>query len=648
MFEQVTDKEKAMIRKLNGNSCNWSIRAGWAVLFVLCVSAQAAVVRGAELIPLRAGPVSMVFDAENVFLRYLRVGPHEVLRGINAPIRNENWATIAPQVSNLQVVQEEDSFRVTFDVACVRDEIDFHWRGMITGSAEGEVIFSFDGEARATFRKNRIGFCVLHGPGAAGQPWTLESVDGRILEGAFPQLISAHQPAKNLRAITHRVADGIHARVAFEGDIFEMEDQRNWTDASFKTYCTPLEIPYPVELAKGARITQKITIQLQGEAAAVESATNEVVLTVGNMERPLPRLGLQLSSEVRDLSAQQLDRLKTLNMDHLYVDLALSAAGFVEQLRRASEQAGQLGTSLHVVLGPGETPDYEGLAAAVREISPPVHCWLIRGGDPQAYTAARKALTAVAGEAKIGVTRVTNFVELNRARPEDRSIEAVGFAINPQIHAFDDASMIETLPIHADAVLSARAFCGDRPLMIGPMTMAPQLLDGEDQPGGPPLGGPLPTWVDPRQTQAITAAWTLGSISYLAAAGADSATFFETVGWAGVMDADSVPQDRPQEFPSRAGEVYPVYDLLREFADFRGGTVREFRTSDSLKAVALGLRKGDRARILFANLSAEPQQITLRGLAGRADIQVLGGEVVTTAAELRVTLPGYGIGRIDR
>lgn len=29
----------------------------------------------------------------------------------------------------------------------------------------------------------------------------------------------------------------------FEGDVFEMEDQRNWTDASYKTYCTPWGCP---------------------------------------------------------------------------------------------------------------------------------------------------------------------------------------------------------------------------------------------------------------------------------------------------------------------------------------------------------------------------------------------------------------------
>ena len=39
------------------------------------------------------------------------------------------------------------------------------------------------------------------------------------------------------------------ANVAFDGDIFEMEDQRNWTDASYKIYSTPLRLPFPCRCA---------------------------------------------------------------------------------------------------------------------------------------------------------------------------------------------------------------------------------------------------------------------------------------------------------------------------------------------------------------------------------------------------------------
>ena len=617
-------------------------------IILLATSWKIAPLHAAEPIPLRAGPVSMVFDAENVFLRYIRVGKHEVLRGINAPIRNENWATIAPKVSNLRVEQRNASFEVTFDVACQRADIDFHWKGTISGSSKGEIEFTFDGEAHSTFKKNRIGFCVLHGPSAAGQAWILETVDGRKSRGRFPKFISPHQPAKNLKAITHEVAKGIHARVAFEGDIFEMEDQRNWTDASFKTYCTPLEIPYPVELAKGTKISQKITISIDGELPEGSSSTNRTVLTIRKGKSALPLLGLQVSGEVTNLTDEQIKRLKALDLNHIQVDLVLSDKSFVNNLRRATRQAKALGVSLQVVLGLGESPDLATLIKQVKELQPPVSYWLIRGGDPAHYKTARKLLEPVAGNAKIGVTRVTNFVDLNRARPEDKSVEAVGFAINPQIHAFDNASIVETLPIHADAVNSTREFAGDRPLVIGPITMAPQLLDGVDQPGGPPMGGPLPTYVDPRQVEPFTAVWTLGSLKHLADAGTHSATFFETVGWAGIMDADDV-SSRPKEFPSRPGELFPVYHLLREIGEFKDGSVRQVHTSDNLSAVGLALHKPGQIRVLVGNLTGEAQTVTLRGLSGKpVNVQVLGEKKTQTTPELSISLPPYGIGRIDR
>ena len=38
----------------------------------------------------------------------------------------------------------------------------------------------------------------------------------------------------------------------------------NWTDASFKTYSTPLSRPFPVEVASGEEIHQKVTLNLSG------------------------------------------------------------------------------------------------------------------------------------------------------------------------------------------------------------------------------------------------------------------------------------------------------------------------------------------------------------------------------------------------
>ena len=232
------------------------------ILFCLLILASAA--NAAEPIELRAGRVSMLFEPDNAFVRYVRVDEHKVLQGLSAPVRDKFWGTVAPEVTNVRVEKSDGGFRLTYDVACRQGDIDFRWRGAIVGEEKGLVTFTFDGQSQSEFLRNRIGFCVLHGPEAAGKRCVVETVAGEKQGGRFPEFISPHQPFKNIRAISHELADGVWAKVRMEGDTWEMEDQRNWTDASFKTYCTPLEIPYPVKVAKGDKVVQRIEISFEG------------------------------------------------------------------------------------------------------------------------------------------------------------------------------------------------------------------------------------------------------------------------------------------------------------------------------------------------------------------------------------------------
>ena len=92
----------------------------------------------------------------------------------------------------------------------------------------------------------------------------------RWVETEFPLLISPHQPFKDLGAISWEPTADLKATVAFAGETFETEDQRNWTDASFKTYCTPLERPFPVEIETGSLVDQRITVELRIQRCAIQ------------------------------------------------------------------------------------------------------------------------------------------------------------------------------------------------------------------------------------------------------------------------------------------------------------------------------------------------------------------------------------------
>jgi hypothetical protein len=188
-----------------------------------------------ERIPLRAGPLTLFF--ENGDLRQIRYGNYEILRRVYVALRDHNWGTVISQISNLQVDEDQQAFKITFDGICQQHPIDFRWQGEIIGLTSGVIKFSMDGQAHSDFWCNRIGFCVLHPiTECAGQPCEIELQDGSRERGVFPQFVSPFQPFKGIHAITHQVVPGLHAEVCMTGDTFEMEDQRNWTDASYKTY----------------------------------------------------------------------------------------------------------------------------------------------------------------------------------------------------------------------------------------------------------------------------------------------------------------------------------------------------------------------------------------------------------------------------
>ena len=163
-----------------------------------------------------------------------------------------------------------------------------HARASIEGRPDGTLVFTVDATPDADFETNRCGFCVLHPiVGLAGSPITVEHVDGTVVSACLPNVIEPWQPFKNLRALTHAVAPGLTATCRMEGDTFEMEDQRNWSDASYKTYVRPLALPWPYRLPAGIAQRQSVTLTLAGDRVArpAGAAPQETTIILGESVR---------------------------------------------------------------------------------------------------------------------------------------------------------------------------------------------------------------------------------------------------------------------------------------------------------------------------------------------------------------------------
>lgn len=621
----------------------------------------------------------MKFDPASGFVRYVCLGRIEVLRGVYVAVRDRNWGTVAPVISDLVVEEDDVGFRITFSAECRQGPIDFVWRGSLTGDNGGALHYTMDGLARSTFLRNRIGFCALH-PIAecAGRSCTVEKVDGSVEEGQFPRFISPHQPLQSIRAISHDVTPGVRATVRFEGDVFEMEDQRNWSDASFKTYGTPLALPYPAEIAAGTTVRQAVTLRLEGIAVSTRepSLPAEPVVEIrrGGVLH-LPRLGLGIASHDRSLTVRELDRLRKLRLDHLRVDVTPSAPGGLEPLCRAAREAAALNCSLQVGLhfSDSAAEELRRVVELVEHIHPPVSAWLVFPINQPATTIsgielARNLLKPATPQALVGGGTNANFAELNRGRLPPGVAEVVCYSVNPQVHAFDDASMVETLEAQPQMVASARQFAGGAPIAVGPITLRPRFNAVATGPETLPPPGELPPQVDPRQCSLLAAGWTLGSIAGLAAGGASSATYYETTGWRGIMEAeeDSPPPELRKKFPSIPGGAFPVWHVLADLAEIRGEELFLLQTSDRRKVVGIAAGGREKDTLLVANVTEEPQTVRIivdDGFGGGAAcVRMLDGRTVEQAVRSpedyraaagravdlrRWELPPYAIARVE-
>lgn len=559
----------------------------------------------APLVPLRAGPLNLFF--QNGDLRSITCSGREVLRRVYVAVRDENWGTVPATLSHLKVDARGERFQIRYQADHHEDPIHFRWQASIRGTANGEISFELEGKALTTFRRNRIGFCVHHPlQGFAGRECEVETAAGWE-KAQVPALVSPHQPFLGLKAIRHEIGPGCRAELRFTGEIFETEDHRNWTDGNFKTYGTPLSLPFPVEIPAGTIVRQSIVLRLIGPAPKQPnlSARSSVSITLNGEAKRLPEIGVAAASIPWQPNEDQIRRLQALRLSHLRVE------AFSLEKPPPELSAQSLPLEIAILLGKDPHAQLKQVSAQTQERKLNVRRWVVyEEAAPVTSAKALQLARSILGRGTyVGGARA-NFAELNRNRSAVGSFDAVCFAVNPQVHAFDHLSLAENCAAQRDVVLTAKSFSGSLPIYVSPITLRQQfnpVATGAEAPTPP---GVLPKQVDPRQMSLFGAAWTLASLKYLAESGAAGITYYETAGWKGVMET---PQGSPlpQKFPSLPGAVFPIWHVLADIGEFQGGEVLPCLSSDPLDVECLMLRAGLRRRMILANLSTEPQSIAV-------------------------------------
>jgi len=559
---------------------------------------------------------------ENGLVRQIKSGNTEIIRMIYSAVRDHNWGTIEPEIITEKIAENAKSFQIKTLVKYQKADIHFEAEYTITGN-ENRLTFEMEGEAKSTFKTNRVGFCVLHPiKECTGKTCTVIHPDKTSEKAVFPQQISPDQPMKNISSLEWEPAENIGLKLHFSGNIFEMEDQRNWTDASYKTYCRPLSLPFPFELEKGEKIWQKIELEIRGELKS-ELVNETVLFSINRILRfKIPEIGVGATSRNEPLEKPEAEILKQIPIHHLRAELKFFEKNFNRNLNRMCNESRLLGIPLFLVLYFSENfkTELTSFQKAIKIEKVAVKYILVVGKNHLSNDIILNEIYAdlkvLFPNAKIGTGVNAYFAELNRNRPQTEKAEFVSFAVCPQVHAFDDVSLVENLEAQKYVIESAKNLFPEKPVFVSPVTLKQRFNVVATSEGPDTEPGELPPQVDNRQNSAFAAQWLLGSLKNLAQSGTDLVTYFETVGWRGFIQGIFEPPV-PEKFNSKKGDSFPVFSLLNEIAGFNEVVFSESSSPIELDGIVLAGKDFNGQpvmKLILANFSNQPKKVKVSGI----------------------------------
>jgi D-apionolactonase len=581
---------------------------------------------------IQAGEVSARIRGPEVW--QVRLRDWLVVERLYVAVRDTEWNTVPCQLKGYELASSRTGeLAVITAVHQVGPASSFTWTGRLELTAPASLTFSFQGQAVGTFMAAKIGVCIHHPVSSvagrryrAGHPTSTSS-------GTLPQLVG---PGGTLRALFDEF-DGLtiagpgERQVAFamSGELFEMQDHRNWTDNNFKSYAVPNWKPTPVTYGPGQVVRQSVVLRLAGQRPVrprrVTASQRTRPVTVRIAARPgsdrLPALGSCLPRELRLADADKR-RLRDAKLSHVSIGLDLTQSGWGEDLQRGAAVAAAAGAELEVTASviPRHADDLVEFARSTSHLAAPVSAIVLVAADgqlpalPDLVATARRAAGPGSASERVGAGTSTFFADINSHREHFAGMAVLGFPLSPQVHACDDKSVMHNIGGQAVVLRTIASFAPKARVHVGPISLIP--ASGPYAAGRNARAG-LADSVDPRQGSLFAAAWTVGSLAELIEGGAASATYFDLAGQRGLMAAADSAQAPCPGIPLPAEAVFPVFHVL-SFASAAGSRQCLPLTSSAPEVVrGLAIRSRSGIRALLCNLTADPVEVHLTAPAFR-------------------------------
>lgn len=533
-------------------------------------------------------------------LAEIRYNNQLILRSARALIRDQDWNTPSIIVDEVNQTENQLAVKISFS----------GFGALFTGTVKFSVVadvaeIEMSLVSNSDYLANRIGLNLLHPPSLAGTKLNVLHSNRETEQSVFPVRISPNQPVMDIAGLGWRQGY-LSVNLALSGDVFEMEDQRNWTDASYKTYSRPLSLPFPYPVTSGEIISQKLLMVVIQDSEAEQPKPTSNTRIVLTQQGSFP--SIQLGAATNPVTSTEPASQSGLLAVPILVEVDLRTNNWKAALAAVAKT--EAGIDLRIICPAAvQEKDFEELLNQIEPLEilrvaifdAEQHIWLEQI-NRQLVTAMQSrgmSATHLAGAR-------SHFTELNRnfTKVPD-TCAGLTFSITPLFHALNTEQLVESIAMQSLVTQQAVEIADGKEVHVGPVTLRPRFNNVATKAPVIPAVQDLSLgygaqWFgsdDSRQQSPELAAWTIASAAAIGVAGVNSITFFEERG--------------PRGIQSDKGDPYPTFLAVSALAQLVGGELLSGNSPDGL-VWAIGAKKENSTVALVANLSETPSTVEVQ------------------------------------
>ena len=544
-------------------------------------------------------------DIARAAIRNVTYQGAQIIDLLYTAIRPWDWSTLDPDEHSEVVEISGENCLVTIT-------------DLFAGSMQGKTVLTLQPNGKFTidyqlsglgkFEINRWGVCFCLNTGdwmgskvsASENTYSLlkeispQRVINGITQGLFPASNNLHFIAPDKRSL----------KVLSTGKVLEAEDQRNWTDNTYKIYSGSLAEPRPFVIEKGMQWEQRVEFEVTPPTNSIPDGSKIIAIDIPS----LPRIGVQFNGEPL-LPSDDLEKaLFILDIDHIRINEESLTAQKIATISKS-------GLVLEAALlssndGAELVREVEHLSARVpagsRLLINRQGRQIVQGSDlPQ-----NKTLNSYIPGSD------AYLVDLHREEFEFG--DAVSYSMVPTVHSSDPETIFKTLYTQKESIEFAKKFVAPQ-VSISPITFSTR--------GNPETGHLRDNRINFAQPEMAAqikelsaAAWTLGSVFALASAGAYSGTWHELFGEFGVIYSEG-----------SAIKFSPTFHALSALGAHHA---HELTIATSLDSSWVAFEDRESRKMVVASQRPWNVDITPKALAGYKSIQSLRADECEKASQI--------------